>query len=223
MEIVSIVNCHLAQLGMQKYTNEVFGIACGEENDFELLNLLLWAYNLNCSDKGKLSLLMSKFTKHCKNCKPKRYKTPKIIFNPDYSVWYNSDEYRDCLNLELLQNGYIEEIHNFCDNISIAITKEELCNDILIALMQENVECGALANVAVLNSCKNTLASISSSLNCNPPDSNISQDNCKVDSSITNLINCKVDSSITNLINCDLKSEITAKICNAIIKPINND
>lgn len=193
-KIVSVSNCLLSNLGTQKYNYEIFGISCKDDLEANLISLMLWAKKLPCSNSALLNTQLSKLTKFCKNCKPKKYKQPTIKLNPDYTVWYNSQEYLDCLIFQLINEGYVED---FCFKTKIALSVEDVCKDIAIALSSYKIDCNILSNIQVINNCKNDLNIFAET--CNKP-----------------IIDLQSD------VNCKIKVEISNKICKAILNTISN-
>ena len=155
-KIVSVANCKLAEVGFDKYFSNIYGTKYCGDNNFNLLHTLLWAFNLPCSDKEKLTSIIAKLLKHCKDCTPERYKEPIIIPNPDYTSWYTSQSYIDCLNQELINSGFISVISplvDLCASLNIEINQFQLCSNIAIQLSQSAVPCSVIPTINLQTVC----------------------------------------------------------------------
>ena len=142
-KMLAVGKCKLANQTLSTYYNNVYGIRCGKEDILsKWLHLFLWAYENTClvdnddctgGNLCNLKNIIGKITKHCKDCRPKKYKEAVITINPDYTCWYQSQEYIDCLTIQLEEEGYIETIINLCANLNpeITITPETICGLII--------------------------------------------------------------------------------------------
>jgi hypothetical protein len=165
-KMLSVSQCKLGKVAMDIYYESTYGIKCKHDIS-KYLHLFLWAYQNSCIDNTtrdcsgtplcNLENILGKLTKHCKDCKPKRYKKPKIELNTDYTDWYNSDEYIDCLNWELINNGYIEPAIDLCKNLNIEISVEKLCKTIVTYLSVNKIQCELITNVIITNAVNNIL------------------------------------------------------------------
>jgi hypothetical protein len=92
----------------------------------------------------------------CKDCTPERYKEPIIIPNPDYTSWYTSQSYIDCLNQELINSGFISVISplvDLCASLNIEINQFQLCSNIAIQLSQSAVPCSVIPTINLQTAC----------------------------------------------------------------------
>ncbi len=175
LKIVSVASCKLAEIAMDFYISKVYGINCKEDEKlFFNISLLLWAYNNGCGDKCKLETAIAKLIGYCRNCKPKKYKEVIIIKNGDYTLWYESQEYLDCLAYELEHNGFITSISNLtnlCGSLNVTINQEQLCQAITVQIAQSGINCNVLATVNMENICNlptTVLTQLIQSCNSNP-------------------------------------------------------
>lgn len=146
--------CKLANQAISKYNEEIYGIECPAfSTEEQWLDLFLWAYEkqscitgieASCKEGGKLCNLeqiIGRITKFCKDCKPKKYNEPIITKNEDYACWYSSEEYLDCLNAQLEEQGYIESYINLCKDLNpeITVTAQQLCELIVSEIIANGV------------------------------------------------------------------------------------
>ncbi|HMT03385.1 MAG TPA: hypothetical protein PKD00_08795 [Burkholderiales bacterium] len=152
-KMLSVSQCKLGEVAMDQYYSATYGLTCKNNID-KYLSLFLWAYQNSCvSNTGKdcsgtplcnLENILGKLTKHCKDCKFKKYKKAIIEVNTDYACWYDSDEYMDCLNWELINNGYIEPAIDLCQNLEIEISIERLCKEIVTYISMNQIQLNTL-------------------------------------------------------------------------------
>jgi hypothetical protein len=160
----SVASCKLGKYVMDKTYESLYGIKCktkvGEYSEY--LSLFLWAYKNSCIDNDtrdcsgtplcNLENILGKLTQHCRDCKPKKYKKPITEINGDYSCWYSSDEYIDCLNWQLINEGYIEPAIDLCANLNIEISMEDLCKEIVTYITLNQTPLSLMSvNMAVNN------------------------------------------------------------------------
>lgn len=155
-KIYLVGQCKIGNQALSLYNEKVYGIKCQDKDKW--LELMLWAYDKykctnivdckNCSNNTdcnfcNLQANIGKLTKHCIDCKPVNYKQPIITPSEDYSCWYNSQEYLDCLTIQLENEGYIEPMISLCENLNpaISITVPEICDMIMIELTAQCVDC----------------------------------------------------------------------------------
>lgn len=87
--------------------------------------------------------------KHCINCKGVKLTTLEIVtINPQ---WYNTQEYLDCLQIQLEEEGWIEPLIDLCQNLNIEISFEKLCKDIAVELSLQKVDCMNLSEIQITN------------------------------------------------------------------------
>ena len=142
-KLVAVGKCKLANQALSTYYNNVYGIRCSKEDVLsKWLHLFLWAYETTCltdtddctgGDLCNLKNIIGKVTHHCKDCKPKKYMEPIITPNPDYTCWYESQDYLDCLTIQLEEEGYIDSIIDLCANLDpqINVSVENICGLII--------------------------------------------------------------------------------------------
>jgi len=168
-KILANGKCKLANQAFATYFEQIYGIRCTENNN-EWLHLFLWAYesgcittdtdcnHCTCSDCSEclhcnIQANIGKIIKYCKDCKPKKYMTPIVTPNDDYTEWYESQEYLDCLQIELEENGWIEPMIDLCKNLHIDITAEQACKLVAAELAVQQVDCTMLTNIIVTHAC----------------------------------------------------------------------
>ena len=136
------------------YLSKLYGVSCCE-NDYELISLLVWAYEKSCcsGNKEEILLKLKKLTGQCISCK-KCISTLEIYSNDE---WYNTQGYIDCLNYEFEQNGFIEEIVNierFCNNLNIKINYKSLCNKLVVKVKSSRIKCDLVSKIDSNKVCK---------------------------------------------------------------------
>lgn len=140
-KILAIGQCKLGSNAIAQYHENIYGVKCTDDKS-KYLDLFLWAYTNPCledtedCDGGALCNLrniIGKLTRHCVDCRPKKYQEPIVVPNPDYTCWYDSQEYIDCLTIQLEEQGYIETIIDLCESLNpqITVTPETICGLII--------------------------------------------------------------------------------------------
>lgn len=169
--MLAVGQCKLGQNAMAEYYTSVYGIKCTDDKS-KYLDLFLWAYTNPCledtedCDGGSLCNLrniIGKLTRHCVDCKPKKYQTAVTVLNPDYTEWYGSQEYLDCLTIQLEEDGWIEPMIDLCANLNIAVTSEYLCKAIAITLTQQQIDCTMATDIQIQTACQMVINNITQS------------------------------------------------------------
>ena len=200
-KIVSVANCKLAEIGFDKYFSNIYGTKYCDDNNFNLLHTLLWAIALPCSDKEKLSALIAKLIKHCKNCSPVRYKEPITEYNTDYTSWYQSQSYIDCLNQELINSGFISAISplvDLCATLNIEINHFQLCGNIAIQLSQSAIDCSLVPSInlqTVVNCPLETIINLQATCSSVNPEIEL-KNNCDMELLLSQLITNNILSNL---------------------------
>ena len=189
-KLLANAKCKLASQAFGTYYNNIYGLAC-DANNVEWLDLLLWAYDSNCISKDidcnhcagsdcihcTLQSNIGKAVKYCKDCKPKKYMEPKVTPNPDYTEWYNSDEYIECLQIQLEESGYIEPMIDLCTNLNINITQEDACKMIVSHIAAQQVDCFMLTDLHIQQACSTIITELNVENLCATIDSEIYVEN----------------------------------------------
>ncbi|HMT01764.1 MAG TPA: hypothetical protein PKD00_00400 [Burkholderiales bacterium] len=171
--------CKLGNMAIAENLKLSYGISCNTGGLEEYLDLFIWAYNNSCvqetqdcsgGNKCNIENILGKLTKYCKDCRPKFYQENRIEKNEDYTEWYESQEYLDCLNVELEQNGYIEPMIDLCKNLNITITTEAFCKAIVTAIAASKIDCFMTTSIDVINACNLVITQLTAEKKCNPTD-----------------------------------------------------
>ena len=189
--------CKLASQTFATYYENVYGVRCTENNN-DWLHLFLWAYESGCIPKDtdckhcncvdcnecahcNIQNNIGKITKYCKDCKPKKYMEPIVIPNSDYTDWYNSEEYIDCLNIQLEENGWIEPMIDLCRNLNINISQAEFCKLLVSSISARELDCFMITDIQVADVCSTIISSLDVEAACKSVDiSLIADDFCKM-------------------------------------------
>jgi transcription elongation factor Elf1 len=172
-KILANAKCKLAKDTFATFYENVYGIRCSH-NIQKWLHLFLWAYEQPCFDETidckhcqdveclhcNLQATIGKMIKHCKDCKPKKYMEPIVTFADDYTDWYNSEEYLECLRIELEENGYIEPMVDLCKNLNIEISVRDACNILATTLAAEQVNCFMITDLEVAAACSTIVSNM---------------------------------------------------------------
>ena len=87
--------------------------------------------------------------RNCINCRGVQYKTLDVVsINPS---WYNTQEYIDCLQIQLIEEGWIDPLIDLCQNLNIQISLEKLCKSIAVELSIHKVDCMNLSEIQITN------------------------------------------------------------------------
>lgn len=172
--MLQILGCKLGSEALTQIKNTSLGISCN--SDLSLLQLFYYAASQPCDfDKCNLNTNIAKLTKHCKNCRPKEYKPVIVEYNEDYTEWYNSQEYLDCLAIQLQTTGCIQPMIAILANVNIEISGDELCQAVISTLAMAQEDCMAVSTVTLESHCDSALNTIiMQTLKCDNPGVTIS-------------------------------------------------
>lgn len=160
-KVIQVTECALGNYTLNIYNAKRYGIFCNDDIDLEFLSLLLFAAKSTCvEDKCNIENTIAKLTKKCKDCRPVRYKTPNIVFNTDYTDWYNSQEYLDCLQEQLIDQGWIEPMIDICTSLNVEVDIDPLCTGVSIQLSLERVDCLNITSIDIEKACTTFIQNI---------------------------------------------------------------
>lgn len=158
--IIQVAECALGNNAANIINKLKYGIICKDDTDYNLLELLIFAAKSGCvEDLCNIENTIGKILKYCKDCKPKRYKEPIITYNTDYTCWYSSQEYLDCLEQQLITQGWIEPAINICNDLNIQIDINSLCTGLSLELSMMKIDCLSITNIDIEKACTNFLTS----------------------------------------------------------------
>lgn len=167
-KILAIGQCKLGNNATAQYYENVYGVKCTDDKS-KYLDLFLWAYTNPCledtedCDGGTLCNLrniIGKLTRHCVDCKPKKYQEPVVIPNPDYTEWYGSEEYVECLTIQLEEDGWIDPMIDLCQNLNIEVSADTLCKAIAIQLSAQQIDCNMASDIQIQQACQMVINNI---------------------------------------------------------------
>lgn len=172
---LQILSCKLGEQAILEHNYYVYGVGCKRKN--ELLQLYYFAAMQNCDlNKCKLETNIGKLTKHCQDCRPFPYKHVIVEKNDDYTEWYNSQEYLDCLAIQLETQGWIEPMISICGAINVEINQEQLCKAIIESLIIANEDCTLTSSVSMEQHCNKVINNIIiQSTDCKTPNIELSK------------------------------------------------
>lgn len=158
--IIQVAECALGNNAANIINKLKYGIICKDDTDYNLLELLIFAAKSGCvEDLCNIENTIGKILKYCKDCKPKRYKEPIITYNTDYTCWYSSQEYLDCLEQQLIDQGWIEPAINICNDLNIHIDINSLCSGLGLELSMMKIDCLNITNIDIEKACNRFLTS----------------------------------------------------------------
>lgn len=138
----------MGQNAIAQYHENVYGVKCTDDKS-KYLDLFLWAYTNPCLEDTEdceggalcnLRNIIGKLTRHCMDCKPKKYQEAIVVPNPDYTEWYACPTYLECLAIELEEQGWVEPIIDLCESLEINLTLIEVCHLLSIEInLQETM------------------------------------------------------------------------------------
>lgn len=170
-----ILGCKLGEEAISQVNRETLGIGC--KSSSLLLQLFYFAANQNCDlNKCSLETNIGKITKHCKDCKPYPYKHVILQKNDDYTDWYNSPEYLECLAIQLETQGWIQPMVAICGAINIEISQEQLCKAVINSLVIAQEDCNVVSSISMEKHCNTVINSIiMQNTDCKTPAIQLSQ------------------------------------------------
>lgn len=87
----------------------------------------------------------------CVNCFNQDYTNLIISESGTADDWYASSEYLECLEIELIENGWIDPLVDLCQNLNIEISVEKLCKAVSIQLALNKISCNMITSTAIHN------------------------------------------------------------------------
>lgn len=174
MSAYQLLGCKLGTEVVSQISKSYFGIGC--KSDLSLLQLFFYAASQPCDfNKCSLNTNIAKLIKHCANCRPIEYKHVILEENTDYTEWYNSQEYLDCLAVQLETTGCMQPMRQILASVNITITEDELCQAVLSSISITKEDCTAMSTVTLEHHCDKALNTIiMETLKCDNPGVTIS-------------------------------------------------
>lgn len=184
-------SCYLAALGDNLYNNIVYGSCSSNLNEslYERLQLLLYAVDGNCLTDVQKDKFGSYISSIIGVCKPKKERTKCFIIpNPDYTEWYASQMYLDCLTYYINQGCVVDPMIDLAADLDVVIDVNAVCDAIVVILEANNVPCDVVANINIVQVCTDIAAEI------------IANNSCSVDGNIVALDTCIINAVVNSLI-----------------------
>ena len=184
-------SCYLAALGDNLYNNIVYGSCSSNLNEslYERLQLLLYAVDGNCLTDVQKDKFGSYISSIIGVCKPKKERTKCFITpNPDYTEWYASQMYLDCLTYYINQGCVVNPMIDLAADLDVVIDVNAVCDAIVVILEANNVPCDVVANINIVQVCTDIAAEI------------IANNSCSVDGNIVALDTCIINAVVNSLI-----------------------
>lgn len=184
-------SCYLAALGDNLYNNIVYGSCSSNLNEslYERLQLLLYAVDGNCLTDVQKDKFGSYISSIIGVCKPKKERTKCFIIpNPDYTEWYASQMYLDCLTYYINQGCVVNPMIDLAADLDVVIDVNAVCDAIVVILEANNVPCDVVANINIVQVCTDIAAEI------------IANNSCSVDGNIVALDTCIINAVVNSLI-----------------------
>lgn len=185
-------SCYLAALGDNLYNNIVYGSCSSSLNEslYERLQLLLYAVDGNCLTDVQKDKFGSYISSIIGICKPKKDRTKCFITpNPDYTEWYASQMYLDCLAYYINQGCVVTPMIDLAADLDVVINVNAICDAIVVMLEANNVPCDVVASINIVQICTDITAEI------------IANNSCSVDGNIVALDTCIINAVVNSIIN----------------------
>lgn len=184
-------SCYLATLGDNLYNNIVYGSCSSSLNEslYERLQLLLYAVDGNCLTDVQKDKFGSYISSIIGVCKPKKDRTKCYITpNTDYTEWYASQMYLDCLTYYINQGCVVNPMINLAADLNVVIDVNAICDAIVIRLEANEIPCDVVASINIVQICTDIAAEI------------IANNNCSIDGNIVALDTCIINAVVNSLI-----------------------
>lgn len=184
-------SCYLATLGDNLYNNIVYGSCSSSLNEslYERLQLLLYAVDGNCLTDVQKDKFGSYISSIIGVCKPKKDRTKCYITpNTDYTEWYASQMYLDCLTYYINQGCVVDPMIDLAANLDVVIDVNAICDAIVIRLEANEIPCDVVASINIVQICTDIAAEI------------IANNNCSIDGNIVALDTCIINAVVNSLI-----------------------
>lgn len=184
-------SCYLATLGDNLYNNIVYGSCSSSLNEslYERLQLLLYAVDGNCLTDVQKDKFGSYISSIIGVCKPKKDRTKCYITpNTDYTEWYASQMYLDCLTYYINQGCVVDPMIDLAANLDVVIDVNAICDAIVIRLEANEIPCDVVASINIVQICTDIAAEI------------IANNNCSIDGNIVALDTCIINAVVNSLV-----------------------
>ncbi len=185
-------SCYLAALGDNLYNNIVYGSCSSSLNEslYERLQLLLYAVDGNCLTDVQKDKFGSYISSIIGVCKPKKDRTKCYITpNTDYTEWYASQMYLDCLAYYINQGCVVDPMIDLAADLNVVIDVNAICDAIVIILEANEIPCDVVASINIVQICTDIAAEI------------IANNSCSVDGNIVALDTCIINAVVNSIIN----------------------
>lgn len=196
--------CYIAKHGDKVYNNLLYGSCNPNQKDLMVLQLLLFSLEGNC--KINLDIIYSKIAEIIGYCKPVNKRCLYItIDNDDYADWYNSQEYLDCLQVELEENGWINPMIDICKTLNISINDKALCGLITGVLSSSKIDCNVIASINPKTLCNLFIKEIESIAKCELKEKLETNTVCSVDINLNSINTCVSNTVLEVIKTCKIK------------------
>lgn len=185
-------SCYLAALGDNLYNNIVYGSCSSSLNEslYERLQLLLYAVDGNCLTDVQKDKFGSYISSIIGVCKPKKERTKCFItLNPDYTEWYASQMYLDCLTYYINQGCVVDPMIDLAADLDVVIDVNAICDAIVIILEANDVPCDVVASINIVQICTDIAAEIIANNTCSVDENIVALDTCIINAVVNSIIN----------------------------------